>query len=502
MRGFRYRLVAALAAALLAAGTAPGASPFDDLLRRVPDSANFALFANIRALYNSPLGVQRNWAGLVQRNYAGGLTSLPPNAERLVVAQRLDPSTMQYSWRLELVQLSSPINAEDVARREQGTLEKIRGLSVVMSPRRSFFVQFAPQVVAEAHPADRQKLCRWLYFCERNEKPVVSEYLREAAASAVGGAQAVMAVDLKDMFDPAGVSARMQNAKWLKGREVNRVAVAQTLTGILGLQIRIQVDKEIEGEVRLDFSDSAEPLHRVAKDLILSAMEAMGASLDDMDNWQARVEGNAVVLRGPLTERGAKLLLSPGTNRITGTAYQDITRTEATPPDPKAASSMNYFRSVNSLLNELNTGKDTKKLQARRYWYEQYATKLDSLPMLNVDEELLQWGAAVSQALRQMAALASATRTAGNQITAQTVSQEVWYQTPVAGGYAYGPYAGGGWSYGANQIGHYDNYQAVSNLCAQVAGNEKALREQTWNNINKATLDVRRKMVQKYQVEF
>jgi hypothetical protein len=46
------------------------------------------------------------------------------------------------------------------------------------------------------------------------------------------------------------------------------------------------------------------------------------------------------------------------------------------------------------------------------------------------------------------------------------------------------------------------NYRAVGNLCSRNAAVEKAYREDTWKNIAEATQTIRKKMVQKYKVEF
>ncbi len=495
MRGFRHLPGLAVIATLLAAGLA-AAAPYDDLLQRVPEQANSILFANVRALYNSALGRELNWHRKLESDYVGGLTNLPPQADRAVMAQRMDPTTLQAAWRIELVQLNMPITAADLARRVSGTMDQVGGFNVVASPRGSFFVEFSPRLFAEAYPADRQKLSRWLQFCQKNTRPVVSPYLLDSAADAGEGAQALLAIDLKDVFDMPGITQRLANAESLKGkRGVDLRALAELLAGIQGMQIRVRVDRVIHGEIRLDFSSSAEPMHVVAKDFIIDAMESMGAAVEDLNspNWRARIEGNRVILAGDLSPRGARLLLSPGANRITGTAYADLTRTEAAPPDPKAAATMHYYRALTSLLDELNTTKDTRKISARGYWYQQYASKIDSLPLLNVDEEMLQFGTAVSQALRTMALVGSQAKAENDSVQSQV------YYAPVSG---WGSTSGYGWSYTGRVSGVATNYGAAVALCQQNARTEKAYREGTWANINAAKLAIRKKMVAKYNIEF
>jgi hypothetical protein len=505
MRALTKLFPAAMAAALLAAGAAP-AGPYDDLLRRVPEHANAVLFANVRALQSSPYGVNHSWARKLESDYQGGLTDLPPVAERVVIAQQLDPTSLQPAWRIELVQLGQEIKPDDVARREGGTKDAVRGVPVVASPRGCFFVFVAPRVVAEACPPDRQKLGRWLQFCEKSSRPVVSEYLRDAGEAAALGAQAVFAVDLKDMFDQPGVERRLKGLKCLEGKRVDLPALARTLAGVEGLQIKVRAADDLTGEVRLDFAGPADALKPFAKEFLLQVMEAMGAAVDDLDAWQAHVEGKSVVLSGALTERGARLLLSPAINRVTGPAYADMQKLETAPPDPKAGASLRYYRSVTGLLSELRTQKPTRKVADRAYWYQQYAGKIDSLPMLNVDEELVQFGVAVSKTLRGLANLGKAAQNQNTQINAQlvdTVATGLGYY-PGGYGYGYGAYGAYGYGYGvyAPYQVSYDNYNQIASLTARVGATEKAIRDQTWANIEDATTAVRRKMVEKYKIEF
>jgi hypothetical protein len=42
----------------------------------------------------------------------------------------------------------------------------------------------------------------------------------------------------------------------------------------------------------------------------------------------------------------------------------------------------------------------------------------------------------------------------------------------------------------------------INNLMATAGANEAAIRHQTWNNIDTATAQIRRKMTEKYKVEF
>jgi hypothetical protein len=498
MSSFRHRSAAALVAALLAAGTA-AAGPFDELLKRVPEQTNAILFVNAQSLKKSPFGVKRKWGELTQTNFQAGISNVPPAAARVLVAQHLDPRSLHHDWRLELVQMPTDVRLDELRRREGGTAEKIDAAPAVLSPGGSYFVQLAPSLLAEYHPADRQQVSRWIRFAQKNTRPAVSEYLIESAQVLGNRPMAMLAVDLKDVFDLEGVRQRVKDSKLFRGERINLEDVAQTIASIRGLQIRVEAGDDITGEIRLDFADSIGPLRAFVKPLVLKAMEGMGAAVDEVQDWKPRVEDNTIMLQGTLTERAARLLLSPADTRATKYATAEIA-TMPTPSgaDPNAAPSFTYFRSVNSLLDDLRADRD-KTLAKRGYWYQQYAAKIDALPILNVDPQLVDFGAKLSQTLRLMANVASTTKTANSIIQANTMDQPV----NVPRGYAYGYNGWGsyGWAYGS-QLSNVDNYHQVGNMCAANQATEKAFREQTWKNIDDEAFTVRRKMTQKYKMEF
>jgi hypothetical protein len=505
------RWAAALAAIPLLAAAAV-ASPFDDLLKRVPDTANAIMFANVHALQRSPLGQKSKWGEQSAQKFQAGISHLPPTAERLLVALHIDPHSLHYDWRIELVQMPGAVDCEGVCRREGGTREKIAGLNAVLSPRGSYFVQLQPSVFAEVHPADRQRVGRWVRFCQTNNAPVVSPYLRDAAEATGFSSSAVLAVDLRDLFNEEGLRARLKDSKLLSGARADLEQIVQTLASIQGLQIRIRVDSEIQGSIRLDFAQSADALSPFMKPLILNAMGAMGASVDEVESWKPRLENKAIVLEGTLSERAARLLLSPADSRSTRTAYAELQRDPKSPPDPKATASYQYFRSLNTLLDDLTDNKkDTKTVSKRAYWYQLYAQKLDGLPLLNVDPELLDFGAKVSQTLRLMANVGKLAQSQNalikaNQVDNLPIIVPTTYGWGGGGGYGYGNggYYGGGWGWTNTvyQSADFSNYRQIGNLCAQNANTEKAFREQTWKNINDGLFTLRRKMVDKYQMEF
>jgi hypothetical protein len=507
MYSFHLRLAAAIAAVLVGAGTA-SCYPYEDLLKGISDRANVIFLVNLQGLQRSSMGRSRNWAEQRRRDYLGGLVHLPPTVSRVVVGEQLDTSSLHPTWRVGLIDLTEPAAPAQLLRRESGIEDKIGGLPVVISPRGRAFVFLSSNLVAEFDTVNRQEIARWLANYNRSTRPTLSKYLEEAAEGVRPGAQITLAMDLGEVFDLEGVRKRLKESKALEDKRVDVEQLAKTIASIRGVKLTLEVDKEIDGEIRLDFTESAEPLRIVGKELLLDVMNSMGAGLDDLDSWKGSVEDKAYLFRGKLTEHGARMLLSPAAGRTSRTPYADVAKgSEPPPPDPKTIPSQQYFRSVTSLLDELNKEKKPRNVSQRGYWYEQYASKIESLPILNVDPDLLEFGTAVSSTLRGMANLGKVAKDANAMIQANQIDNlavNVGATTYYGGRYGYTPggAAGYGWNWTVPNTVEVSNYRQVGNLCSRNAAIEKNYREATWKNIAEATQAIRRKMVEKYKVEF
>src|SRR6266446_9058563 len=168
-------------------------------------------------------------------------------------------------------------------------------------------------------------------------------------------------------------------------------------------------------------------------------------------------------------------------------------------PEAAVAASQRYFSSVKTMLDDLQQQK-VKTYKQQSYWYHQFAEKIDELPMLNVDEDLLKYGSSVSTTLRGMCNLSTNVDVAQQGIRMNM--GETMVSVPPSSSY-YGN--GNGWGYGYGTPGYttsVNNYGMASNMIAASAGGEAAIRNKTWQNIEEATTKIRQQMTQKYQVEF
>jgi hypothetical protein len=224
-------------------------------------------------------------------------------------------------------------------------------------------------------------------------------------------------------------------------------------------------------------------------------------AIEDLDNWAAKVEGKSIVLSGPISERGVRMMLSPLLHpSAPGTIINEQADSSGSlKPESAASASQRYFNSVNTMLNDLRQQK-VKTYKQQSYWYYQFAEKIDELPMLNVDQDLLKFGSSVSTTLRGLCNLSTNVDVAQQGIKMNM--GETLVGVPPIGGY-YGN--GYGWGYGWGSPGYttsVNNYGLGSNMIAKSAGYANAIVAQTWQNIEQATSQIRQQMTQKYQVEF
>jgi hypothetical protein len=306
----------------------------------------------------------------------------------------------------------------------------------------------------------------------------------------------VLAVDLADMFDAAGVRHRLQEARALIGKHMDLDKLTKVITSVQGLRLRVQVDQAVRGELQVDFGEEVAPMHAVAKPLLLEALAGAGVMLDELDKWQVHVERKAVYLRGKPTDTALRQLLSfiPGTSVESRTAASSGDE----PQDPKAVASLRYYHTITTYLGDLRKNKTQTYSQAALF-LDKYAQKIDSLPMLNVDEELLQYGMAVSSMLRSLGQ--SARGTGILQGTLKQYSAETGVNIPgsyyAERGYGYG-YA----YYNPSQFYIVNNYPQIKQAMDKTSLTEAQGRLVVWKQIDELTVAMRKKMTQKYQVEF
>jgi hypothetical protein len=467
-----------------------------DLLRRVPDSANTIILIDVERLLMSPIAMKEKWRD--KANSADGRAlHFPINAERYLLASKLDfVSNFDDLWDVALIETSEPVSLPYLARAEGGYLDKLDGQDVAYSPRNAFMVSFKPTIVGLSFPANRQDLGRWLRSLQRSEKPQVSEYLQSAVTLAHGKDHMVIAMDFGDLLTTRLVRERLHRAESLAGKQVDLDAFTRILTSMKGVTLTVEATDRLHGKIKVDLGESPTPIKNVARVFMLEVLEKNGMLLDEMKEWRLLSEAKAVVLEGRLTTKGLGTLtdlipfpaqtldLKGAESKANGASSASTSSSSG--KDVKVTASKKYFQHISQLLDDKRTElRGAQKAKFAQMMLNKAALEIDRLPVLNVDEELLAYGAGVSSSLRGM-------RNLSKNADLDFRYRQAGIQGNSGGyGYGYGGFYGGGGSTAlASEVTHTQETM-------QLKSNELSVLTM----LEEKTAEIRKKMTLKYQVE-
>ena len=184
----------------------------------------------------------------------------------------------------------------------------------------------------------------------------------------------------------------------------------------------------------------------------------------------------------------------------------------AASPEAKAQqmgqATLSYFKQVAELLHDLKGEKrsaGTYTTGSIAQWCTNYARKINRLPLLWVDPEMITYGTNVAQTLLQTAQALNTGNVQG-AIDARNAGS-VYNTGSVNTGFGYrSNWWGGAYPVANTSTVSVVDVRATTALRANIKGNARSQSSLQARNIltgiDQGTADIRAKMVQKYQIEF
>jgi hypothetical protein len=462
-----------------AAATCSAEETFQSLAQRVPREANALVLIDVAGTLASPLAKAQGWDKKLEAAYVERPVFLPPEAKKLALGAELAPSDdFHAAWELGVMELAEPVTVRSIARSESGYVEEINGTMAAVTPVGAAFVDLGANVLAAIRPADRQFVSRWIAFARDSRESELSEYLQSVLPLVSDKVQVMLALDLTDVVSPTHVEEKLAAIKFPAGQKPDLAQMAKIVQKLRGANLRLAIGDKCQAQLQIDFDAAVAPLEPVAKPLVLQALASLGFNSEALEDWDVSLSTTAIRMHGQLNADGQRRVFS-----VIELPHADLSGGDAASGAPAASeseirtASMNYFKSSQTLVDDLRKGiKDTKASSA---WMERYSQRIDELPVLHVDEELLDYGDKLAETLRIMAL---SKRQAG--IRAGVRASE--------------------------GRGYYDGYGTDSFTRAaersQATKEEMAgaydTRVEGWKLIGDATADIRRKMTKKYGMEF
>jgi hypothetical protein len=263
--------------------------------------------------------------------------------------------------------------------------------------------------------------------------------------------------------------------------------VAKVLCNVQGIRVGVRIGDQPAGKIVVDVRTGGSAVASFAKPLLLQVLSDSGALINDFQSWTVQATETEISLAGKLSSSGLRRLLSV----VDSPVGSDVAVAETPGVSPgelsalQATKARDYFRTIVGMADDLKDDlKNAKNLASNSLFFEKYAKRIERMPILGVDEELLKYSAYVANALRQCS---MAIKTMGIQTGVR--------QASIIPSWAY---------YGLGYGGYVNAY--VGDDRRVVRAEEKAIAatdiQKVRQEIITATADTRRKMTLKYQVEF
>jgi hypothetical protein len=473
----------------------PASAQFEELAAKVPVAANAIVLLDGQKLLSSPLAVKEGWKAKYDQAFASGLVGIPPDTQRMIVAAQLDFEHMNPLWQCVVADLGADRTVINIARRTRGDIDKVGDLDAVVLGDNSICVQLSPTRLGVFAPANRQTVARWIRDIEARSEPALTSYLN-GTLTASQTSQIVIAFDLEDAVPPELIKLKLATCESLAGKNVDLERAAFALRGLRGLVLEVAITEESSGRLMVHFNHDASVLAPFAKPMLLEVLGNMGAMIDDIAEWKVTTEPRRFTFTGPLSEGGRRRVLSLIDHPTTALVSSGGASSASQQPgaSKEAYATQQYFKSITTIRDDLREkAKDSKTFGQHAMWLDNWARRIDRLPILDVDREMLAYGNYVTARMRDTSA---SLKGIGIKSGARSAQVQNITTTGITTGY---------YNYGYGGYGSYSYYNSGHERRA-IRADEKAKGASTALDIQaeveNETTKIRQAMTQKYQINF
>ena len=436
----------------------------------------------------------KHFKGGEQKDAAANLVAeLPQHVKKAALSAFLDFDSLDPVWEMGTLTFDKKTlpTPKGIAEHEGGYLDNVAGRPVVWSPKnRYIMLQNADQLTIN-RPADRSAVANWIRSLSKPALPL-PDYLKRASVKAADDAALVLSIDMADTISPVPLKQKLSTLQSAADAKINLEELAKLFGELEGITFSITMEDQFQGRLQIDFGSGPTILTKIAKAFVLEVLGRRGILFPEMQTWEGHVEGKSLVLSGPLNAMSIVTLLTLFTSNPTAdTAPYESQSSASTEDKKKGQASKRYFTSVTRVIEEVRNVKGVSVAE-HGMWNDKLARKIDQIPMLEVDKDLLDYGANVSELIRGAGvAIKKANMVAGTQKAPDRT---------VTGNYGYGVGYGGGYAYGAYSINNNDFYNQQVTQQAHAAGMTQHVSN--LEEVDNLTKSIRRTMTERYKIEF
>lgn len=392
-----------------------GADPAtDSLLSLMPDRVNAVVLIDVQKLLGTPLAKSEDWAAKQQE--LASEFSFPLNARIALRGLELYPEGRAVTEAYNVILLGRSADMKQIATAEGGEVELLAGKPVVLAPGKGYFVDFGKQRLGVLSPAFRQQAGSWIRESGSAEKSPLESYLMETLKASE--AQLVMALDLQDVFGTARVKDWLSNSQALVDKPKAVDAYAATLTSIQGIRLEVSVSDQSQAVLSVDFQ---KPLGasqgETLKAVLLEVLTQQGYGFKEFQEAPVAVSGKSLQLQTALQTDTlmeiVQLGLVPHTQG-TGESSASLGDPQAPKPvvNPQVAerkaqeATFAYYKTVAKLIDSSarRVQEEPENFPRLANNYDTTARRISELPIKDVDQEIVKFGASSASTARALAA--------------------------------------------------------------------------------------------------
>jgi hypothetical protein len=491
----RRQLLFIFVASICVAVATDARAQFEQLAAKVPSTANAMVLLDAEKLMASKLAEEAGWKGKFEQAFAAGLVTISPDTKRMVIASQLDLAHMTPLWELVLADFAEDRSVAQIARNVQGSLDTVGDLQAVVLSDDSYCVQLEPSRLGVFAPANRQTVARWLREVGARSKPDLAPYLQ---STLVAGKKypVVIAMDLEDALPLEVVRTRLAGSAALTNKKIDIDAAAKAIGSLRGIVLEVSITDAAFGQLMIHFREDATVLAPVAKPLLLEVLGNQGATIDDIASWKVTTEPQRFTFTGPLSAAGCRRVLSLIDHPIAALIAADKSKSQSDRPESSKAAyaTQQYFKSIMTLRDDLREqSKEATTLGESAMWMDKGARRIDRLPLLNVDPEMLAYGRYITARMRDASQALK-----GIGINSAAQKAQVYQQYSASATVSDGYYGG---SYSANV--QWNNVGAQRRaISAQQRAQGATTAQAISVEMDNQTVEIRQVMTQKYQINF
>lgn len=413
---------------------------------------------------------------------------LADKVEEVWLVSDLDLDELKPNWEAGYATVKQPVEAVALARNLGGYVDHIGKQEAIWTPKQSFILPLKQDLIGFLRPAKRNLLADWLDGPGNNP---ISAYLATQVKQPEQYLSFMVAIDLRNTISPVNLASRLATFESLKNQDAQ--SVANLLSTVQGVSLIVGRQSLSECILTVEFSQSPAALSTIGSLVLSEVLNQNGTGAPEVASWKTKVDGNKLTFQGPISAESLDGVL--GIFSIRGYAEEVTDRLAPMSLSTQGSSSAmqvaskEYFDKVNAFIERVRKY-EAQSSGYRAKWNDQQARRIDELGTLNVDPQVIEYGANVASVLRGNATSIRLGNVAAGQVQASQMNSSGYY-----GGY-YGSVYGD--SYVSNQAAMNNAMTTGSQQLMAAGGSYRVALA----NIDQMTGAIRRAMTEKYKVQF